>query len=193
MLLPGYTSLPTPVSRQCAGLKHVVFLGTGARSYMNPEELGELGIAVHTIKGYGDTAMAECAVALMWAAARGFARMDRDMRAGNWLRTDAMQLTGRTIGLLGFGGIAAEVARLALGMGMRVLAWNRSPKAFTGVRFVELGQLLACAHHLAQCDAVCPLGLPHGRGQPEPDRCGAGTLPADCSAGALKAWSLNKA
>ena len=34
-----HTALPTDVARKCAGLKHVVFLGTGARSYMNPEEL----------------------------------------------------------------------------------------------------------------------------------------------------------
>ena len=138
-----HTHLPTAIARRCEGLRHVVFLGTGARSYMSPEELGDLGIAVHTIKGYGDTAVAECALALMWTAARGFARMDREMRAGNWVRTDALQLTGRTIGLLGFGGIAAEVARLALGTGMKVLAWNRSPKSFPGVQFVDLDRLLA--------------------------------------------------
>src|SRR4029079_12836471 len=79
-----HTALPTEVARKCTGLKHVVFLGTGARSYMNPEELAELGIAVHLIKGYGDTAVAECAIALMWASARVLAEMDREMRAGNW-------------------------------------------------------------------------------------------------------------
>ncbi|QET02033.1 MULTISPECIES: NAD(P)-dependent oxidoreductase [Cupriavidus] len=138
-----HTHLPTDIARQCKGLKHVVFLGTGARSYMNPEELAELGITVHTIKGYGDTAVAECAFALMWASARNFARMDREMRAGNWLRSDAVQLTGKTIGLIGFGGIAAELARLARGMGMRVLAWNRTPKTHEGVEFVDLDTLLA--------------------------------------------------
>jgi D-3-phosphoglycerate dehydrogenase / 2-oxoglutarate reductase len=138
-----HTPLPTEVARQCTGLKHVVFLGTGARSYMNPEELAELGIEVHLIKGYGDTAVAECAIALMWAAARGIAKMDREMRAGNWLREDGMQLTGKTLGLIGFGGIAAEVARIALGSGMRVIAWNRSPKSFPGVEFVTLEKLLA--------------------------------------------------
>ena len=138
-----HTALPTDVARRCTGLKHVVFLGTGARSYMNPEELAELGIEVHLIKGYGDTAVAECAVALMWEAARGIARMDHAMRAGNWLREDAMQLTGKTLGLIGFGGIASEVARIALGSGMRVIAWNRSPKKFVGVEFVELDALLA--------------------------------------------------
>lgn len=138
-----HTHLPTDIARQCEGLKHVVFLGTGARSYMNPEELAELGITVHTIKGYGDTAVAECAFSLMWAAAKGFARMDREMRAGNWLRSDAVQLTGKTIGLVGFGGIAQELARLARGVGMRVLAWNRTPKQHEGVEFVELDTLLA--------------------------------------------------
>jgi D-3-phosphoglycerate dehydrogenase len=141
-----HTALPTDVARQCTGLKHVVFLGTGARSYMNPEELAELGIEVHLIKGYGDTAVAECAIALMWEAARGIARMDREMRASNWLREDAMQLTGKTLGLIGFGGIAAEVARIALGSGMRVIAWNRSPKKHAGVEFVDLDTLLAQSH-----------------------------------------------
>jgi D-3-phosphoglycerate dehydrogenase len=141
-----HTALPTEIARKCAGLKHVVFLGTGARSYMNPEELAELGIAVHLIRGYGDTAVAESTIALMWAAARGIAQMDREMRAGNWLREDGMQLTGKTLGLIGFGGIAAEVARIALGGGMRVLAWNRSPKSFAGVEFVTLERLLAESH-----------------------------------------------
>jgi D-3-phosphoglycerate dehydrogenase len=137
-----HTALPTDIARKCAGLKHVVFLGTGARSYMNPEELAELGIAVHLIRGYGDTAVAECAIALMWSAARGLAKMDREMRAGNWLRDDGMQLTGKTLGLIGFGGIAAEVARIALGSGMRVIAWNRTAKKSPGVEFVELDELL---------------------------------------------------
>lgn len=143
IVIIDHTPLPTDVARRCSGLKHVVFLGTGARSYMNPEELGELGIDVHLIKGYGDTAVAECTIALMWASARGIARMDREMRVGNWLREDGMQLTGKTLGLIGFGGIAAEVARIALGSGMRVIAWNRSPKKFPGVDFVSLDMLLA--------------------------------------------------
>jgi D-3-phosphoglycerate dehydrogenase / 2-oxoglutarate reductase len=146
IVIIDHTPLPTDVARRCAGLKHVVFLGTGARSYMNPEELAELGIEVHLIKGYGDTAVAECAIALMWAAARGIAKMDREMRAGNWLREDGMQLTGKTLGLIGFGGIAAEVARIALGSGLRVMAWNRTPKKFAGVDFVDIDTLLARSH-----------------------------------------------
>jgi D-3-phosphoglycerate dehydrogenase len=144
-----HTSLPTEIALRCAALRHVVFLGTGARSYMNPEDLFVHGVAVHLIKGYGDTAVAECAIALMWAGAKGLALMDRGMRAGQWLRTEGVQLTGKTIGLLGFGGIAAEVARLADGMGMKVLAWNRTPKTHPGVRFTDLSTLLAESHVLS--------------------------------------------
>jgi D-3-phosphoglycerate dehydrogenase len=138
-----HTYLPTDVAKQCAGLKHVVFLGTGARSYMHIEELAELGIEVHLIRGYGDTAVAECAVAHMWAAARGLAQQDREMRAGNWLRDEGMELTGKTVGLIGFGGIAAEVARIALGSGMKVIAWNRSPKTHPGVEFTDMETVLS--------------------------------------------------
>jgi D-3-phosphoglycerate dehydrogenase len=164
-LLAGYdfcfddhTQMPTEVMRACTGLKHIIFLGTGARSYMHPEELSDIGIKVHIIKGYGDTAVAEHAIALMWAAARGLARMDGGMRAGNWIRTEGMELTGKTIGLLGFGGIAAEVARIAAGSGMRVLGWNRSPKSAAGVRFVDVDTLLAesdvLSVHLLLTDAT---------------------------------------
>jgi D-3-phosphoglycerate dehydrogenase / 2-oxoglutarate reductase len=138
-----HTSMPTPLAAQCRGLKHVVFLGTGARSYMNPEQLAERGIAVHIIKGYGDTAVAECAIGLMWASAKGFARMDRRMRAGQWLSIEGVQLTGKTLGLVGFGAIASEVARIALGAGMKIVAWNRSPRAHPGVEFLSLERVLA--------------------------------------------------
>jgi D-3-phosphoglycerate dehydrogenase len=142
-MLDDHSAMPTESMRRCTGLRHIIFLGTGARSYMHPEELAALGITVHIIKGYGDIAVAEHAIALMWAAARGLARMDRGMREGQWLRTEGVQLTGKTLGLLGFGGIAAEVARIAGGGGMRVLAWNRTPRQAPGVTFVDLDTLLA--------------------------------------------------
>jgi len=141
-----HTSLPTDIASQCPNLRHVVFMGTGARSYMDPEELAEVGIQVHIIKGYGDTAVAECAFGLMWDAAKSFTRMDRGVRAGGWPRTDGVELTGKTLGLIGFGGIGAEMARLGRGVGMRVIAWNRSPKTSEGVEFLPLDQVLAQSH-----------------------------------------------
>ena len=137
-----HTGFPTEIAEQCPNLRHVVFMGTGARSYMSPEELAEIGIQVHIIRGYGDTAVAECAFGLMWAAAKDFAYMDRGVRAGRWPRREGLQLTGKTVGLIGFGGIGAEMARLCVAAGMRVIAWNRTPKTFDGVQFLPLDEVL---------------------------------------------------
>jgi D-3-phosphoglycerate dehydrogenase len=149
ILVVDHTALPIDIARRCSGLKHVVFLGTGPRSYMDPDALADIGIAVHIIKGYGDVAVAECAMALIWAAAKGLARMDREMRAGRWLRTEGIQLAGKTLGLVGFGSIAAELARIAIGSGLRVIAWNRTPRTHPGVTFARLEQVLAESHILS--------------------------------------------
>ena len=138
-----HTALPVEVARRCTGLRDVVFLGTGARSYMDPEALAAIGISVHLIKGYGDTAVAECTIGLLFDCARKFATMDRAMREGRWLRSEGTQLGAKTLGLIGYGGIAAEVARMALGIGMKVIAWNRTPKGgVAGVEFVSIERLL---------------------------------------------------
>ncbi len=54
-----------------------------------------------------------------------------------------MQLLGKTLGIIGLGGIGREVARIAKGIGMKVIAWNRTPRADAGVPLVELDDLLA--------------------------------------------------
>lgn len=149
IVLDDHSYLPTETVRQCPDLRHVVFLGTGAASYMDVDALKELGVAVHIIKGYGDTAVAEHTIALMWAAARDLARMDRDVRAGTWTTREGMQLTGKTLGLIGLGGIGREVARIASGMGMRVIAWNRRPLPDAPVPQVSLDDLLAQADVLS--------------------------------------------
>jgi len=67
-----------------------------------------------------------------------------------------MQLKGKTLGLIGLGGIGREVARIARGVGMEVIAWNRTPRADAGVSLVDLDDLLARADiislHLALTD-----------------------------------------
>ena len=65
--------MPTEIVARCAKLRDIVFLGTGPQSYMDLEALRGLGVAVHAIKGYGDTAVAEHAIALMFACARDLA------------------------------------------------------------------------------------------------------------------------
>ena len=141
--LDDHSYMPTALVAQCPRLKHIVFLGTGAASYMNIDELQYRGVTVHTIKGYGDTAVAEHAIALMLAAARDIARMDREVRAGTWTPQEGVQLLGKTLGVIGLGGIGCEVARIGKGIGMEVIGWNRTRRA--GVPLADLDMLLARA------------------------------------------------
>jgi D-3-phosphoglycerate dehydrogenase len=141
--LDDHSYMPTDLVAQRTQLKHVVFLGTGAASYMNVTELKERGVTVHTIKGYGDTAVAEHTIALMFAAARGVARMDREVRAGTWTPQEGVQLLGKTLGVIGLGGIGCEVARIAKGLGMNVFGYNRTPRPDLACLLVDIDTLLA--------------------------------------------------
>jgi D-3-phosphoglycerate dehydrogenase len=140
--LDDHSYMPTDLVARCKQLKHVVFLGTGAASYMNVEELKGHGVTVHTIKGYGDTAVAEHTIALLFACARDIARMDREVRGGIWTPQEGVQLLGKTLGVIGIGGIGREVARIATGMGMEVIAYNRTPRADSPVVQVGIDTLL---------------------------------------------------
>lgn len=141
--LDDHSYMPTELVAQCPQLKHIVFLGTGAASYMNVGELNTSGVKVHTIKGYGDTAVAEHGIALMFAAARDVARMDHEVRSGIWTPQEGMQLLGKTLGVVGLGGIGSEVARIGKGLGMEVIAYNRTSRANAGVPLVDIDTLLA--------------------------------------------------
>lgn len=143
--LDDHSYMPTALVAQCPNLKHIVFLGTGAASYMNIAELKERGVTVHTIKGYGDTAVAEHTIALMFSAARDIARMDREVRGGLWTPQEGVQLFGKTLGVIGLGGIGGEVVRMAKGLGMKVIAYNRTPRADAPCPQVDIDTLLAKA------------------------------------------------
>jgi D-3-phosphoglycerate dehydrogenase len=66
--------------------------------------------------------------------------MDREVRAGTWVPHEGVQLLGKTLGVIGLGGIGGEVLRIGRGMGMDVIAWNRTPKH--GAPLVSLEELL---------------------------------------------------
>jgi D-3-phosphoglycerate dehydrogenase / 2-oxoglutarate reductase len=85
----------------------------------------------------------------MLAACRALAAMDRDIRSGVWQTREGTQFFGKTLGLIGVGGIGGEVARIASGMGMNVIAWNRTPRATPGVTTVLLDEVLSRADILS--------------------------------------------
>lgn len=152
------TYFSEPTLRLCTGLKHIVFLGTGAASFVDLAAAQRLGIKVSTIGGYGDATVAEHAMGLVFAAARHIATMHVIVRGGGWRPMQGMELRGKTLGVIGLGGIGREMARIAQGIGLEVIAYNRSPVPGGSVPTVPIDDLLAQSDivslHLALNDAT---------------------------------------
>ena len=145
-VMNDHTKMDEAFLKACPKLRVIVFLGLGAVSFIDVDAAERLGICVRNYGGYGDRSVAEHAVALMFAASRKIAAMDRSVRAGQFQAMDGIELAGKTLGVVGTGGIGKEMARLGSALDMEVIAWNRSglgddlPAAFA-----ELDDLLAKA------------------------------------------------
>ncbi|MGI9510536.1 MAG: 2-hydroxyacid dehydrogenase, partial [Geminicoccaceae bacterium] len=126
-------------------------------SFIDLEAAERLGIAVHAYGGYGDRSVAEHAIGLMFAAGRNIAAMDRAVRKGGFEPIAGIEFAGKTLGVIGTGGIGKEVIRIGSALGMNVIAWNRSgvPESLP-CQSLDLDQLLAKADvvslHLALND-----------------------------------------
>jgi len=85
-----------------------------------------MNIEVRNVPGYCDREVAEHALALILAIARGIPERDRAVRAGKWKSVaPGRRIAGTCLGILGFGGSARALARSALALGFsRILVWS---------------------------------------------------------------------
>lgn len=104
------------------------------------------GIRVTRTVGAVEEAVAELTMAFVLDFARLVPQQDMAMKQGHWKRMLATGLSGKTIGLVGFGGIGQEVARRAGAFGMRVIYYSRrrrmTEEKMLGAEYVELPELL---------------------------------------------------
>jgi D-3-phosphoglycerate dehydrogenase len=126
-IVNGHTVMDAGLLGRCSTLKTIVFLGTGASSYIDLAAAEKYGINVLTVRGYGNRTNAEHALALILSASRNIASMDREIRQGKWATPVGMELSGKRLGVVGAGGVGAELIKIAHAFGMEVVAWNRSP------------------------------------------------------------------
>ncbi len=104
------------------------------------------GIEVAVTPGANSRGVAELALGLILNVARGIGESDRSIRAGGWGRTQGFELQGKTLGLAGCGQIGKLLAGMALGIGMRVVAYDimRDPAmaARDNFHYAELDEML---------------------------------------------------
>ena len=119
---------------RCPNLKLIHSFGTGFNQIDLPAAQAR-GIVVCNTPGYGRGAVAQMAIALMFAIVRNTAVFDHYIKTHGWLDSAdpnicairQMELTGKTLGIVGLGDIGYAVARVAMAMDMQVLAYRRTP------------------------------------------------------------------
>jgi len=124
------------------------------------------GVIVTNTPGVLTEATAELAILLILAASRRAIEGDRQLRAGQWpgwhpTHMVGQGLSGRVLGLVGFGRIAQETARKARALGMRIAYYNRSPAAPEVEQALEAVRLPTLSA-LAEAADVVSLHVPGG-------------------------------
>jgi phosphoglycerate dehydrogenase-like enzyme len=113
------------------------------------------GIAVCNMPGTNTQAVAELTLLLMLATLRHLAELDRLTRAGKgWafdpaLPDDLGELSGRTVGLVGFGAVVKRLVPMLQAIGAKVVYASRSPSADARIPFLPLPDLLPVADVLS--------------------------------------------
>jgi D-3-phosphoglycerate dehydrogenase len=132
---------PSDVLERIRHVKILSLWGTGT-DHVDLEAAARLGITVTNTPGVSAIAMAEHTLALMLAVARDIPRIDAKTKRGGWPRGFVTQLHGKTLGVIGLGAIGQQVARIARGIGMKVIAWTRHANILLAQELdIELVQL----------------------------------------------------
>lgn len=125
VVLSNESVIDADLIAQCPDLRAIIFLGTGASSYIDLAACAARDIRVRTIAGYGDRSVAEHTIALLFAVYRDLGFQQETMRAGGWSGNPIGELQGKCLGIIGMGAIGAEVAAIARALGMTVIGWSR--------------------------------------------------------------------
>jgi glycerate dehydrogenase len=153
------------ISREViAQLPQLRYIGVTATGYniVDVAAASERGIPVCNVPDYATQSVVQMVFAHLLNLTLHVADHARGVSEGRWSRSPdfcywdfpLVEVAGLTMGLVGFGRIGRATAQVALAMGMKVLAFDKVPGAFAGVRFVDLDGLFR------QSDVVslhCPL------------------------------------
>ncbi|MDB5512338.1 MAG: 3-phosphoglycerate dehydrogenase [Enterovirga sp.] len=144
------TKVTAKILERASSLKVIGRAGIGVDNVEIPAATARGVIVMNTPYGNSITT-AEHAIAMMFALAREIPAADASTQAGRWEKNRFMgvEITGKTLGIIGCGNIGAIVADRAQGLHMRVIAFDPflSPERALdlGVEKVELDELLARA------------------------------------------------
>ncbi|MDE7337522.1 MAG: D-2-hydroxyacid dehydrogenase, partial [Clostridia bacterium] len=162
ILISNKVVLDKELLEKIPNLKYIGLLSTGY-NIVDIEYAKKRNIPVCNIPDYSTKSVAQLTVALLLEIAMGVGKHNSSVVGGDWNKCkdfcyrvqDIMELDGKTIGLIGYGAIAKEVAKITRALGMKVLAYKRHNFSGDGIaQSVSLDELLA------QSDVIslhCPM------------------------------------
>lgn len=151
IILDNKVVLDRETLAQLPKLKYIGVLATGY-NIIDAQAATELGITVCNVPTYSTRAVAQLTFALILEFYNGVAAHNEAVHAGEWTackdfcfqKTPLLELSGKTFGIVGYGKIGQEVAKIADVFGMNILCCVRSSKpqpSFENFRFVSLDEL----------------------------------------------------
>ena len=154
IVLENKINMTREIMDACPNLKYIGELATGYNN-IDIAAAKEKGIVVTNIPAYSTASVAQLAIALLLEICHHTAHHNDLVHQGEWTSCpDTMfydhacpiiELSGKTLGIIGFGQIGQSVARIAKAMGMNVLAHSRSVReeGKALAEYVPLDELLA--------------------------------------------------
>lgn len=144
-----------------ASVKLICEAGTGYNN-IDTAAAAKKGIAVCNVPGYSTEAVAQLAITFMLNLASSMCLQQNMIKKGNFdnftkcLQVPHFELQGKTLGVIGAGAIGQQVMKIARVLGMDVLYYSRSPKAFEdkSIRQASLEELFAASDFIS---IHCPL------------------------------------
>lgn len=122
-IIVGIDPLTEAVLKSAKKLKAISKYGAGLDN-IDLKAAADLGIKVERAAGTNAVSVAELAIGLFFSLARSIPAVSVITKSGKWDRVKGVELTGKTVGIVGFGNIGREVARMASGLGMKVLTYD---------------------------------------------------------------------
>ena len=126
-----------------------ICLSTTSFGWIDLDYCKKRNLPVSNVPGYSREAVAEHALALLLCLAKKIIVLDRRYHKGEYKIEMGNELMGKTLGIIGLGNIGSRVAELALGIGMKVISCNRSPKQMAGVEMKSFDEVLAEADFIS--------------------------------------------
>lgn len=122
-LLVGIDPVTERVMKNSPKLKAISKYGAGLDN-IDLDAAKKLNIKVDRAAGTNAVSVAELAVGLFFTLARNIVPVSMSTKQGGWERFRGVEITGKTVGIVGLGNIGREVARMTSGFGMKILAYD---------------------------------------------------------------------